>query len=137
MGVAAASLFLLLLARLIYKDDSHSLFSAKGLFILGGFTWYFWLCAAFFFNRWKELRLLTEGAFARGVVLVQQDLTRSMPRITYAFKDSMGRPFQKRVIDFTHGLFEGMPVSVFYDEREPSRSMALESSLFRLDEMLG
>lgn len=132
-GVAAVSILLILFACLIYRDDSQALFSPKGLLILGGFGWYAWLCGAFFVSRWKEFKLLTDGAFARGVVFVQQDLTRSMPRITYTFKDSMGTPFQKRVIDFTHGLFEGMPVSVFYDEREPSRNMALESSLFRLD----
>ncbi|HKD51298.1 MAG TPA: hypothetical protein VKB90_10880 [Candidatus Acidoferrum sp.] len=55
-----------------------------------------------------------------------------MPRIIYAFRDSLGRWFQKKVTDFTHGLFEGMPVTIFYDDKEPSRSMALESSLFRL-----
>ena len=65
-------------------------------------------------------------------VLAQQDMRRSMPRIIYAFRDSLGRSFQKKVTDSTHGLFEGMPVTIFYDEKEPSRSMALESSLFRL-----
>ena len=59
-------------------------------------------------------------------------MSRSMPRITYAFRDSLGRWFQKKVTDSTHGLFEGMPVTIFYDDKEPSRSMALESSLFRL-----
>ena len=114
-------------------EESQALFSGKGLLIIGVLAWYSWLSASFFINRWKEQRLLTEGAFAKGIVLVQQDLSRSMPRITYAFKDSVGRPFQKRVIDFRHALFEEMPVSIFYDEGEPSSSMALESSLFRLD----
>jgi len=114
-------------------EESRALSSGKGLLIIGVLAWYSWLSASFFVDRWREQRLLMEGGFAKGVVLAQQDLSRSMPRITYTFQDSVGRPFQSRVIDFTHGLFEGMPVSVFYDEHKPSSSMALESSLFRLD----
>jgi len=133
LGVAAVSIFLILLARVIYRDDSQALLSAKGVLVIGGFGWYAWLCGSFFVKRWTEFHLLAEGEFARGVVLIQQDYTRSMPRITYTFKDRMGAPLQKKVIDFTHNLFEGMPVSVFYDDGEPSRSVALESSLFRLD----
>jgi len=42
-----------------------------------------------------------------------------MPRITYVFRDSLGRSFQKKVTDSTHGLFEGMPVTIFYDDKSP------------------
>jgi hypothetical protein len=126
-------ILLILLARLIYNEQPRSFWSGKGILTLAALGWYLWLCISFFANRLKEFKLLTEGSFAGGVVLVQQDLSRSLPRITYVFRDSMGRPFQKRVTDFSHALFEQMPVSIFYDESEPSHSTSLESSLFRVD----
>lgn len=132
LSVLAASILLILLVRLILRDKSQPLWSGKGVFVLASFACYFWLCASFFVNRWKERRLLVEGDFARGIVLIQEDVSRSLPRITYAFRDSLGRQFQRRVTDFSHSLFEQMPVSIFYDQTEPSHSTALESSLFRL-----
>lgn len=115
----------------VYSDEPQSFKFGRGVLIFVAFAYYLWLCASFFANRWKELRLLTDGFFARGIVLVQNGVGR-FPHVIYVFRDSLGRQFQKRVTDFSGGLFEQMPVSIFYDDREPTRSMALESSLFRL-----
>jgi hypothetical protein len=93
---------------------------------------YLWLCGRFFFRRWKEWQLFNSGKFARGIVLQQQTESRSFPWIVYGFRDAVGRPSQSRVKDFTLKLYEQMPVSVFYDEDDPSQSAALESSLFRM-----
>lgn len=132
LSVLAASILLILLVRVILNDKSQSLWSGKGVFALASFACYLWLCASFFVNRWKERCLLVEGDFAKGIVLIQEDVSRSLPRITYTFRDRLGTQFQRRVTDFSRSLFEQMPVSIFYDETEPSRSMVLESSLFRL-----
>jgi hypothetical protein len=49
-----------------------------------------------------------------------------------SFRDAAGHSSQNSVKDFTSGLYEEMPVSVFYNEDDPSQNVALESSLFRL-----
>ena len=93
---------------------------------------YLWLCLRYFFNRWKEWQLIRSGRFAKGRVLQQEQASRSFPWIVYGFRDAVGRESHRRVKDFTSSLYEEMPVSVFYNENDPSQSVALESSLFQI-----
>ena len=102
------------------------------LVILLIYAAYTWMAILFFRNRWREWRLLREGIVADGIVVIQQEVQRSLPRIVYVFEDRVGRKFQNRVTDFSQSLYEEMPVTIFYEENDPSRSMALESSVFKL-----
>lgn len=132
-GVSALLVALIFFFSLIFRDDPVSIQTGKGLLVLACFSFYTVLCIWFFRNRWTEHGLLSEGRYASGVVLEQQEQSRSLPRISYSFRDFGGRGVRAKVTDFSRQLYEGMPVSVFYDEADPAKSVALESSLFSID----
>lgn len=132
-GVSALLLTLIFLLHLILRDERATIYSGKGLFVVASFGFYALLCISFFNNRWKERRLLSDGRYAHGVVIEQQERSKSLPRICYSFHDFSGRGFAAKVTDFSRHLYEGMPVSVFYDESDPAKSITLEGSLFRVD----
>jgi hypothetical protein len=129
-GVGTLLLVLLVLLKLIFKEEPLSLHSGKDALVLGFFIWYAWLCISFFRNRWRERRLLLEGRFANGIVTEQKEQSRSLPQIYYSFRSLTGVEFRARTTDFSRRLYEGMPISVFYDELDPARSVALEASVF-------
>jgi hypothetical protein len=133
VGMGVLSVVLTLFFSVILRDESLSFRSGTSFIPLAFFGFYVLLCFSFFRNRWAERGLLSEGRYAHGIVLEQQERQKSMPRICYSFRDFTGRGFAARGTDFSRHLYEGMPVSVFYDESEPARSVALESSLFRID----
>jgi Protein of unknown function (DUF3592) len=133
LGVAAFALALIYLPHLIFRDEPVSRHSGKGLLVIAAFVFYFFLCVSYFRNRWREYRLLSDGRPTNGFVLEQHERSRSLPQISYAFRDLGGRESRAKVTDFSRQLFEGMPVTVFYDEADPVKSVTLEGSLFRVD----
>jgi len=114
----------------ILLHDNFAFQSLRGLLALAVFGWYVWLCLSYFRYRWAERRLLVDSCFANGVVIEQGEVWHSLPRITYRFRNETGQDFQNKVTDFSRRLYEDMPVSVFYDEHDPSQSTTLESSVF-------
>lgn len=132
MGVLVA--FLLFLLKVILSDATESFGRqpVKASLVLLALGWCSWLCIKYVLDRWTEWDLLTDGKFARGMVLHQEVPWRSLPRIVYCFRDVTGHEFQNRVTDFSHRLYEQMPVRVFYKEEDPTQSVALESSIFRI-----
>lgn len=87
-----------------------------------------WICFTFFRNRIRERNLFE---FAAGAVASRTEGSQGA-YIVYAFQASSGRTFQNRVFDFSKNQFEQMPVHVFYDALDPSRSAALETSVYRV-----
>lgn len=134
IGMGTVVVFLLFLLKVILGDATESFGRqpVKTWLALLGLGWYSWLCIKYVLDRWTEWDLLTGGRFARGIVLQQDVPWRSLPRIVYRFRDVLGQEFHNRVTDFSHGLYEEMPVSVFYKEEDPTQSVALESSIFRI-----
>ncbi|MGB9463458.1 MAG: hypothetical protein WCA94_21440, partial [Candidatus Acidiferrum sp.] len=132
-GAGVLSVILTFFLSVILRDEALSFYTGTSLIPLAFFGFYVLLCFSFLRNRWKERGLLSDGRYAHGVVLEQQDRPKSMPRICYSFRDFTGHGLAAKATDFSNHLYEGMPVSVFYDESDPARSVALESSLFRID----
>jgi hypothetical protein len=95
------------------------------------YWWWCWICFGFFRNRIRERSLFVNGEFATGTVTNRSEGSQSA-HIVYAFKAASGRAFQNRVFDFSKNQFEQMPVHVFYDPLNPSRSAALEASVYRV-----
>lgn len=126
---AGGTVLVALLFRIILQDRQafQSLKGILALFILGLNGW---LCVSFFRNRWRERRLFSQGCFASGLVLSQAERRSSLPRITYTFRDLVGRQFQTTATDFSRELYEEMPIHVFYDEQDPMRSAVLEARFF-------
>ena len=120
-----------LLVGLFYVlEDLERQWSGRSgiLLVLGVF--YGWSTWKFLRNRVGEWRLLRNGEMAIGHIL-EKGSTRYSAYVIYEFRDQTEQSFQKRETDFFDGLFEGMPVHVFYD-RESKKSVALEGALFRL-----
>lgn len=90
-----------------------------------------WMCFAFFRNRIREKNLFANGEFAMGTVATRTE-GREGAHIVYVFQAASGAAFQNRVFDFSKNQFEQMPVHVFYDPLDPSRSAALETSIYRV-----
>lgn len=133
--IGVACLFVALLAILrviaagIREISSHPL---KSAFVGLVYGWCLVLCLRFFGNRFGERQLLLQGKFTKGTVIQTNTRSNSLPQIEYVFQDAGGRAFRKRATDFSLKLYEEMSVSVFYDEGDPGRSMALEASVFLL-----
>lgn len=130
VGVAAALAILLFFGTRLLQSGAASLQAHVAGTV--AFVFFMGLCLIFFRNRIREWRLLNEGVIARGRVLEQFEMGRNLPRITYGFRDAMGREFQNRATDFSHGLYEQMPVTVFHEPANPANSVVLESSLFKI-----
>jgi len=133
IGIACLFVALFAILKLVAAEpreiSSHPLeFALIGL----AYGWWLVLCLRFFGKRWSERQLLLRGKFTKGTVIRQDTPSRSLPRIEYVFHDAGGRTFRKRATDFSLRLYEEMPVSVFYDEDDPARNMALEGSVFLL-----
>ena len=90
-----------------------------------------WICFAFFRNRIRERNLFVNGEFSMGTVATRTEGSQGA-HIVYAFQSASGHAFQNRVFDFSKNQFEQMPVHVFYDPIDPSRSAALETSVYRV-----
>lgn len=133
-GIGVLVVFLLFLLKVLLSDATESfgrqpVKDSLAILVLG---WYSWLCIKYVLDRWTEWDLLAGGRFARGVVLKQEVPWRSLPRIVYCFRDVTGHEFHNRMADFSHGLYEQMSVTVFYKEEDPTQSVALEGSIFRI-----
>ena len=134
IGISLPVAAFILLLKLILGDATGSFgrHPVKTWFALLAIGCYSWFCIRYILNRWTEWDLLAGGKFARGFVLQQEVPWRSLPCVVYCFRDVLGHEFRNRVTDFSHGLYEEMPVSVFYKEDDPTQSVALESSIFRI-----
>jgi len=134
VGVAGATVLAMWLFAIMAEGFLHPvpgvvvLKAAFGVLLCG------WLCSccfAFFRNRIRERALFANGDFARGTVATRTEGSQGT-YIVYVFQTTSGRGFQKRVFDFSKNQFEQMPVHVFYDPLNPSRSAALEASVYRV-----
>jgi len=90
-----------------------------------------WICLAFFHNRIRERKLFVNGEVAMGTVATRTEGGQGA-HIVYVFQADCNGAFQNRVFDFSKNQFEQMPVHVFYDRLDPSRSAALEASVYRI-----
>ncbi len=85
----------------------------------------------------RELRnrpILANGEFALGRVTSQQDVggrTRKS-KIAYKFTDAHGRTWTGKGYDTTKAYTENMAVMVFYEPNDPSRNVALCTTVWRL-----
>jgi hypothetical protein len=50
----------------------------------------------------------------------------------YGFRDTSGADFSNSATGFSSKLYDEMPISIFYDPLNRSKSAALEGSLYRL-----
>jgi hypothetical protein len=92
-------------------------------------------CSLFFRNRIREWGLFRDGEVSCGKVFARGRNSYghfSISQIVYEFRDGGQRLFQKRETDFPEQMYEEMAVHVFYDRDDPRRSVALESSLYRV-----
>jgi len=103
----------------------------KLVFSVAAYFWWCWICFGFFRNRIRERSLFVNGKFAVGTVAKRSEGSQGA-YIVYVFQAGSGRAFQNRVFDFSKNQFEQMPVHVFYDPLNPSRSAALEASVYRV-----
>lgn len=133
-GVAIVAACLLGLVALVLRGTSSlsNTMNAKFVIFIFGFGWALWSCGSFFWNRIRERQLFTNGELSRGQVFSQSAI-RYGSEIIYSYRDASGVSFQKRATDFSEKFYEGMPIHIFYDPLNPSKSAALESSLYRLD----
>jgi len=103
----------------------------KLVFSVAVYSCWCWISFAFLRNRIRERSLFVNGEFATGTVANRSEGSQGA-YIVYAFQAASGRTFQNRVFDFSKNQFEQMPVHVFYDPLNPSRSAALEASVYRV-----
>jgi hypothetical protein len=71
----------------------------------------------------RECDLLENGEVALATVLRQWKGDKSSSSVEYEFKDFQGQTRKGMGFDYTHRLFEGMPVAVFYDRDNPQRQI--------------
>ncbi len=134
VGVVAATFLGLWLLSFMVQALVHPPPGAilKLVFGVAVYSWWCWICLAFFRNRIRERNLFMNGELAMGTVATRTE-GREGAHIVYVFQAASGGAFQNRVFDFSKNQFEQMPVHVFYDSRDPSRSAALESSVYRVN----
>jgi hypothetical protein len=79
--------------------------------------------------------LLSTGSVAVGHVTKQAFAGRRQESfyIFYSFPDHQGNTIEGKGIDHSHSYYENMHVLVFFDPSNPSHSLALPCSLFKLD----
>ncbi len=133
VGVGGATVLGLWLLSIMVRASLHPLpgVALKLVFSVAVYSWWCWICFAFFRNRIRERSLFVNGEFATGTVANRSEGSEGA-YIVYAFQAASGRAFQNRVFDFSKNQFEQMSVHVFYDPLDPSRSAALETSLHRV-----
>lgn len=131
VGVGAATVLGLWLLSFMVQTLVHPPPGAilKLVFGVAVYCGWCWACFAFFRNRIRERNLFVNGEFAAGTVATRTE-GREGAHIVYVFQAS-GAAFQNRVFDFSKNQFEQMQVHVFYDPLDPSRSAALEASVYR------
>jgi hypothetical protein len=130
MAVTASIVWLISLSapQLLHPPAGSVFTSFLGV---GAFCWWLWSCVAFFRKRIRERNLFANGDIATGTVLWRRD-GRYGPYIVYSFRTANGNSVQTRCRDYSNDQFEQMPLHVFYDPIDPSRNVALESSLYRV-----
>ena len=105
--------------------------AVKLVFGVGVYCWCCWICFVFFRNRIRERNLFVKGEVATGTVATRKEGDQGA-YIVYVFQAASDGAFQNRVFDFSKNQFEQMPVHVFYDPLDPSRSAAFEASVYRI-----
>lgn len=133
VGVGGLTILVLWLGYILLQEFMHlaSANPVKLVFAFVIYGWWCWCCFAFFRNRIQERNLFVNGEFATGTVATRTE-GREGAHIVYVFQTASGGRFQNRVFDFSKNQFEQMPVHVFYDPLNPSRSAALEASVYRI-----
>jgi hypothetical protein len=86
---------------------------------------------AFFRNRFRERQLLANGELASGYVTAQVN-GRYTQTIQYCYRIADGKLATGRCTDASRSVYEGMTVPVFYDAKNPARSMPLDCSLTKI-----
>lgn len=71
----------------------------------------------------RQRELIAHGELAIAKV-IRQWRSQNNYSIQYEFKDASGKTFQNTSSDYTHSLYEGMTVPVFYDPGRPGRQVA-------------
>jgi len=130
VGVGGATVLGLWLLSIMVRALLHPSPGVKLVLGVAVYSWWCWICFAFFRNRMRERSLFVNGEFATGAVANRSEGSQGA-YIVYAFQAASGRAFQNRVFDFSKNQFEQMPVHVFYDPVDPSRNAALEASVYR------
>jgi hypothetical protein len=133
VGVGAATVLGLWLLSFMVQTLWHppSGTAVKLVFGVVVYCGWCWICFAFFRNRIRERNLFVNGEVAMGTVATRTEGPQGA-HIVYVFQAASNGAFQNRVFDFSKNQFEQMPVHVFYDPLDPSRSAALEASVYRV-----
>lgn len=79
---------------------------------------------------WRIIRqwvLIRNGAVAEGMV-VEGKTEKGERTLVASFRDSSGREWLHKLPVSDFALWEGMPIAVFYDPRNPARNLTLENS---------
>jgi hypothetical protein len=71
----------------------------------------------------RECDLLENGEVALATVVRQWKGDKGSSSVEYEFKDFQGETRKGIGFDYTEKLFEGMPVTVFYDRDNPKRQI--------------
>ena len=71
----------------------------------------------------RECDLLENGEVALATVVRQWKGDKGSSSVEYEFKDFQGETRKGMGFDYTEKLFEGMPVTVFYDRDNPKRQI--------------
>jgi hypothetical protein len=133
VGVGGLTVLAMCLLSIMVRGLLHPVPGAalKVAFAVVVYSWWGWCCLAFFRNRIRERNLFVNGEFTKGTVATRMEGSQGA-HIVYVFQSASGRAFQNRVFDFSKNQFEQMPVHVFYDPLDPSRSAALETSVYHV-----
>jgi len=132
VGVGGATVLGMWLLSIMVRALLHPRPGATLKLVLGVVVYcvWCWVCFTFFRNRVRERDLFVNGDFAKGRVAARTNGSQGT-YIVYTFQSVSGGAFQNRVLDFSKNQFEQMSVHVFYDPLDPSRSAALEASVYR------